>query len=194
MLLFVRLQLMFRLELPQDWRHRPGPDGAMDEVLAHPNAALKQRAEEVDATADDELRSLCARLAEAMYAAPGVGLAATQIGVMKRVVVYDLEDGQGLVALCNPRIINVGEETVLDEEGCLSLPGITVPVERAYAVVCEAENLKGEPVRLEANELHARLLQHEVDHLDGILIIDRATPEERKAAIRRYMDLATSSR
>jgi len=166
----------------------------MDEVLAHPHAALKQRATEVDAAADDELRTLCARMAEAMYGAPGIGLAATQIGVMKRVVVYDLDDGQGLVVLCNPRITRASEETVLDEEGCLSLPGITVPVERSYALVCEAENLKGEPMRLEATELHARLLQHEVDHLDGVLIIDRATPEERKAAIRRYMDLATSTR
>ena len=131
-------------------------------------------------------------MGEAMYQAPGVGLAAPQIGVMKRVIVYDLDDGQGLVALCNPRVIDASSETVLDEEGCLSLPGITVPVERAQAVVCEAQNLHGESVRIEAVDFYARLLKHEIDHLDGILIIDHATPEERKAAIRRYMELATS--
>lgn len=166
----------------------------MDEVLAHPNAALKQRADEVDAFDERRLKSLCERMADAMYRAPGIGLAATQIGVMKRVIVYDLAEGEGLVPLCNPKIVDASEETVLDEEGCLSLPGITVPVERALEVVCEAVDLSGNPVRIEASDLHARLLQHECDHLDGILIIDRATPEERKAAIRRYMDLAMSSR
>jgi len=166
----------------------------MERVLAHPNAALKQCADEVDPRSDSGLASLCARMGEAMYEAPGVGLAAPQIGVLKRVIIYDLDDGQGLVALCNPRITTTSAETVLDEEGCLSLPGITVPVERAFAVACEAQSLKGEPVRLEASDFHARLLQHEIDHLDGILIIDRASPEERKAAIRRYMDLATASR
>ena len=166
----------------------------MDEVLAHPNAALKQRAAEVDPLGDDELRALCNRMAAAMYEAPGIGLAATQLGVMKRVIVYDLDEGGGLVALCNPRIVEMSDEKVLDEEGCLSLPGITVPVERAYEVVCEAETLTGKTVRLTAQELYARLLQHEIDHLDGILIIDRAAPDERKAALRRYMDLATSNR
>ena len=166
----------------------------MEDVLAHPNAALKQCANAVESFSERELKSLCARMAEAMYAAPGIGLAATQIGVMQRVVVYDLDEGQGLVTLCNPRIASASSEQILDEEGCLSLPGITVPVERAQSVVCEAQDLAGNPVRIEATELHARLLQHEVDHLDGVLIIDRATPEERKAAMRRYMDLATSGR
>lgn len=160
----------------------------MDHVLSHPNAALKQRAAEVDPRTDAELRTLCARMAGSMYEAPGIGLAAPQIGVLKRVIVYDLDDGQGLVALCNPRIATASEETVIDDEGCLSLAGITVPVERALSVVCEAESLDGEHVAIEAEGLHARLLQHEIDHLDGILIIDRATPEERKAALRRYME------
>lgn len=166
----------------------------MDEVLSHPNAALKQRADEVDEFDERSLKTLCARMAEAMYRAPGIGLAATQIGVMKRVVTYDLCEGEGLVTLCNPKIVDASAETVLDEEGCLSLPGITVPVERALTVVCEACDLTGQPIRIEASDLHARLLQHECDHLDGVLIIDRATPEERKAAIRRYMGLATSDR
>jgi peptide deformylase len=169
---------------------RPGANGAMERVLAHPNAALKQHAAQVDPLSESDLGPLCARMGEAMYQAPGVGLAAPQIGVLKRVIVYDLDDGAGLVSLCNPRIVQISEEKVLDEEGCLSLPGISVPVERAAVVVCEAQTLLGEAVRLEASDFHARLLQHEIDHLDGILIIDRAAPEDRKAAIRRYLDLA----
>ncbi len=126
-------------------------------------------------------------MARTMYEAPGIGLAATQIGVLKRVVVYDLdEEGRGLVALCNPEIVESSGECETDEEGCLSVPGITVPVTRSCKVTCEALNLDGKPVRIEAEGLHARLLQHEVDHLDGVLIIDRAIPEERKAALRRY--------
>lgn len=162
----------------------------MDEVLRHPNAALKQRAVEVDVGAEQELPALCRRMADAMREAAGIGIAATQIGVMKRVIVYDLDDERGLVALCNPRIVRMSEDTVLDDEGCLSLPGISVPVERALDVTCEAETLAGSTVTFDASELHARLLQHEIDHLDGVLIIDRATPEERKAALRRYLDLA----
>lgn len=154
------------------------------EILTHPNPVLKQRALEIDPGADAELLELVARMARLMYDAPGIGLAAPQIGVQKRVIVFDLDDN--LMALCNPTIVERSQETELDEEGCLSLPGIGVQVERATEVVCEALDLKGRPVRIEADDLFARLLQHEIDHLDGVLIIDRATPEERKAAIRRY--------
>lgn len=160
-----------------------GPNEAMD-ILAHPNPALKQIAAEVDPKTDRELKKLAKRMAKAMYDAPGIGLAAPQVGVQKRLIVYDLDEH--LVALCNPRIVERSEETEVDEEGCLSLPGISVPVERALAVVCEAQTLDGTHVRIEAEDLHARMLQHETDHLDGILILDRATPEERKAAVRRY--------
>lgn len=159
------------------------------DVLAHPNPALKQRAQEVDPASDTSLRSLAIAMAKAMYEAPGIGLAATQVGVLKRVVVYDLDDeGEGLVVLCNPRIVSHGEDTVIDEEGCLSFPGISVPVERSESVVCEAQSLNGTTVTFDASGLHARLLQHEIDHLDGVLIIDRATPEERRAAMRRYRE------
>lgn len=158
------------------------------EILVHPNPALKQPAAVVDPASDKELLRLVRSMAQAMYDAPGVGLAATQVGVQKRVIVFDLEDG--LVALCNPRIVDASDETELDDEGCLSLPGITVPVERAVSCVCEALDLKGAPVRLEAEGFFARVLQHETDHLDGVLIIDRASPEERRAAIRRYREAA----
>ena len=159
-------------------------------VLAHPNPALATRAAEVDPATDESLEALCVEMARLMYDAPGIGLAATQVGVMKRVIVYDLdeEDGPGLVAICNPEIVDRSEECEVDEEGCLSLPGIAVPVERACRVTCEAVALDGTPLRIEAEGLHARLLQHEIDHLDGMLILNRATPEERKEAMKRYRE------
>jgi len=159
------------------------------DVIAHPNPALAQPACEVDPTTDKSLRDLASRMAKAMYEAPGIGLAATQVGVLKRVIVYDLdEEGRSPVALCNPVLIERSEDCEVDDEGCLSLPGITVPVERACRVTCEALSLDGTRVRIDAEGLHARLLQHELDHLDGVLIIDRADPDERRAALRRYRE------
>ncbi|HEX9094192.1 MAG TPA: peptide deformylase [Coriobacteriia bacterium] len=156
------------------------------EIFTHPNPALKQHAQEVEPATDSDLAHLVQAMAKAMYEAPGVGLAAPQVGVQKRVIVYDVDDG--LVALVNPVVTPATSDTEVDEEGCLSLPGITVSVERPLAVVCEAVGVSGEPVLIEAEGLHARVLCHEVDHLDGTLIIDRAAPEERKAALRRYRE------
>lgn len=158
------------------------------QVLAHPNPALKQKADSVDPKTDRQLARLAKQMAKLMYSAHGIGLAATQLGVQKRIIVFDLGDDKQPFALCNPVIVERSDDTEIDDEGCLSLPGISVPVERALSVVCEGEDLKGERVRIEADSLFARMLQHETDHLDGILILDRATPEERKAAIRRYME------
>ncbi len=157
------------------------------EILTHPNPVLKQHAAEVDPATDEELRALVEQMVKIMHEAPGVGLAAPQIGVQKRVIVMDLDDG--VVALCNPQLVQTSELTELEDEGCLSVPGITVPVERFFDVTCEAQDLKGNPVRIEASGLLARVLQHETDHLDGVLIIDRAAPEERKAALRRYVEV-----
>jgi peptide deformylase len=159
------------------------------DVLSHPNPALKQVAAPVDTSSDRDLLELCKTMARLMYKAPGIGLAAPQIGVLKRVIVYDLDDEKpGVIALCNPQIIDASEEVEVDDEGCLSLPGITVAVERPSRIVCEAESVTGSKVRIEAQGLHARLLQHEIDHLDGLLIIDRATPDERRAALVRYRE------
>jgi peptide deformylase len=157
------------------------------EIIAHPNPALKQSAYDVDPVADKSLSRLVHGMAKAMYDAPGVGLAATQVGVQKRVVVFDLDDG--LVALCNPVILAASDEREIDDEGCLSLPGITVPVERACELVAEGLALDGARLHIEASGLMARVLQHEIDHLDGVLIIDRASPEDRKDALRRYREL-----
>lgn len=161
------------------------------EILAHPNPALKQRAYEVDPASDRQLKRLVKAMAKAMYEAPGVGLAATQVGVHKRVIIMDIDDG--LIALCNPVIGDLSDETEVDEEGCLSLPGISVPVERALRCSCEALDLSGNRVRLEAEGLFARVLQHEADHLDGVLIIDRATDEDRRAALRQYHEASVRS-
>jgi peptide deformylase len=161
------------------------------EILEHPNPALKQAAAAVDPASDAELPRLVRAMARAMHDAPGVGLAATQVGVQKRVIVFDVDES--VVALCNPTIVERSDETESDDEGCLSLPGITVPVERAVACVCEALDLKGEPVRIEAEGFVARVLQHETDHLDGILIIDRAAPADRRAAMRRYREAGERS-
>ncbi len=160
------------------------------DVITYPGPALKQPAYDIDPATDETLPELVKAMAEAMYAAPGIGLAATQVGVMKRVIVYDLGDDEEPrpVALCNPRIVSTSEDTVIEEEGCLSLPGIVVPVERFSTVTCEAQSLTGERLTIDAEGLLARLLQHEIDHLDGVVIIDRATPEERRAALRRYRE------
>lgn len=156
-------------------------------ILEHPNPALKQRAAEVDPASDSGLRTLVAQMARAMYEAPGVGLAAPQIGIQKRVIVYDVDDE--LVALCNPVITHRSEECECVEEGCLSVPAIGVDVSRNCTITCEAVDLTGNPLRIEAEGLLARVLQHEIDHLDGLLILDRCDPEARREAVRRYSEL-----
>jgi peptide deformylase len=159
------------------------------DILIHPSAQLREKAAEVDPANDQSLLDLVKTMARTMYDAPGVGLAAPQLGVMKRVIVYDVSgDEQRPVALCNPVIAESSEEREVGDEGCLSLPGISVPVERSVRITCEATSLQGNKVSFEAEGFHARVLQHEIDHLDGFLIIDRATPEERKAALERYRD------
>ena len=154
------------------------------EVLHHPNPVLKGRAHDVDTQADKELRELVRAMAETMYAENGVGLAAPQVGVDKRVIVFDVDDR--LAALCNPVITEFGDETVVDEEGCLSVPGVNVPVERSQRVVCQGLTIEGREITIEAEDLLARVLQHEIDHLDGILILDRAPAEMRKSLIKAY--------
>ncbi len=156
-------------------------------ILEHPNPALKQRSHEVDPASDTELRPLVAAMARAMYDAPGVGLAAPQLGVVKRVIVYDVDDE--LIAVCNPVIVERSEESECEEEGCLSVPGVGVPIERSACVTCEGVDLDGAPIRIEAEGLLARVLQHEIDHLDGVLILERCSAEDRRDAIRRYNEV-----
>ena len=133
-------------------------------------------------TFDKELRVLVKDLTDTMLDAPGAGLAAPQIGVSLRVFTYDVEDNLG--HLVNPVISVVSDETQDGEEGCLSFPGLAFPTPRKQRVVVSGFNMHGDPVTVEGSSLLARCIQHEVDHLDGILFIDRMDPEQRKLAMR----------
>ena len=147
---------------------------------------LRAEAEAV-AAVDDELRALARDMFETMYDAEGVGLAANQVGILKRLIVVDpREDHVTPAALVNPRIVSTGDETDRAEEGCLSIPGLRDVVERKATVVVEALNLDGEPVRVEAEGLHARVLLHEIDHLDGVLFLDRVSPLKRKLLLKKW--------
>jgi peptide deformylase len=142
---------------------------------------LTTRADEVT-TFDKELRVLVKDLAETMLDAPGAGLAAPQIGVSLRVFVYDVDDEVG--HLVNPVVTILGDEEQDGDEGCLSFPGLTFPTKRQLSVVATGMNMYGDPVTLDGTELLARCIQHEVDHLDGILFIDRLDKAGRKAAMK----------
>lgn len=154
------------------------------EVLHHPNPVLKSHAADVDPSGDGSLRDLVRAMAETMYEENGIGLAAPQVGVDKRVIVFDVDDK--LAALCNPVIVEASDDTEVDDEGCLSVPGITVPVARSLRVVCKGQTIEGREITIEAADLLARVLQHEIDHLDGVLILDRAPAEVRSSIIRAY--------
>jgi peptide deformylase len=133
-------------------------------------------------TFDKELRVLVKDLTETMLAAPGAGLAAPQIGVGLRVFSYDV-DGQ-LGHLVNPVIGELSEDRQDGDEGCLSFPGLAFPVQRAERAVASGRNMHGDPVVVAGTAMLARCLQHEVDHLDGVLFIDRMDPEQRKLAMK----------
>lgn len=158
-----------------------GADVAVQPIRLFGDPVLTTRAEEVT-TFDKELRVLVKDLAETMLAAPGVGLAAPQIGVSLRVFTYDVEDEVG--HLINPVLKVVDDEEQDGDEGCLSFPGLSFPTTRRMNVVATGMNMHGEPVTVDGTELLARCIQHEVDHLDGILFIDRLDAEQRKAAMR----------
>jgi peptide deformylase len=133
-------------------------------------------------TFDKELRVLVKDLAETMLDAPGLGLAAPQIGVSLRVFTYDVDDEVG--HLINPVLEVVGDEDQEGDEGCLSFPGLTFPTKRRQHVIATGMTMHGEPVAVDGSDLLARCIQHEVDHLDGILFIDRLDRAQRKAAMR----------
>jgi peptide deformylase len=139
---------------------------------------------------DKELRNLVRDLTETMLDAPGVGLAAPQIGVGLRVFTYHVDDEPG--HLINPSLDLSGDEDT-DDEGCLSLPGLTFPTPRAWGVVAKGFNMYGDPVTIEGTELLARCIQHETDHLDGILFIDRLDPSQRKLAMQAIREAEWNS-
>ena len=125
-----------------------------------------------------ELRRIIADMTETMYDEVGIGLAAPQVGISLRLIVISDEDSRGVQALLNPAIVERGGE-VTGEEGCLSIPGVFAPVTRAAWVKVEARSVDGQPITINARGLRARVLQHEIDHLDGVLFIDRVDPMVR---------------
>lgn len=150
--------------------------------------ALRERCEPVEAF-DDELRRLARDLLDTMYAAEGVGLAAPQVGVPLRVFAYDVQEPElPAGVLVNPEVVERSGSAV-DEEGCLSIPGLTAEVERAERVVVEGFDPEGEDLRFEADGLLARCFLHEIDHLDGVLFLDHLSPLKRKLLLDRWSKL-----
>jgi peptide deformylase len=154
---------------------------ALAQIRQYPDPVLRMEARPVEQF-DDDLRRLAARMKDLMKEANGVGLAATQVGVLRRLFVFVPEEDQ-VAALVNPEIVSRGEEVETDDEGCLSLQGVTVPVDRVLSVRIEARDEHGQDVGYDLEGLAARIAQHELDHLDGKLILDRTTPESRREAM-----------
>jgi len=155
---------------------------ALAQIRQYPDPVLRMKANDVEAFDDDLLR-LVERLQSLLRDANGLGLAATQLGVLRRVFVFQPDPEAPPQALVNPRLADGSEERIGDEEGCLSMQGVVIPVERHERITVEASDPEGNDVRLELEGLPARIAQHELDHLDGILILDRTTPEARREAL-----------
>jgi peptide deformylase len=159
------------------------------EVLIYPDPLLKQRSKPV-AKVDETIRALVKDMAETMYAEDGVGLAAPQVGVLKRILVVDTsprQPGQKLMTFINPELVNTSVERTKYTEGCLSIPGEAEEIERFIKVTVRALNEKGQPFELEAEGLLAIALQHEMDHLDGVLFVDRLSSLKRGLVRKRML-------
>jgi peptide deformylase len=154
---------------------------ALAQIRQYPDAALKMKARPV-AEFDDELQGLVERMKLLMQDANGIGLAATQVGVLRRLFVFQPDEDE-VLALVNPEIVERSEEIDVADEGCLSIQGITVPVERSLEVTIVGKDETGADVRYELDGYAARCVQHETDHLDGVLMIDRTTPDARREAL-----------
>ena len=155
---------------------------ALGQIRQYPDPALRMRAREVEAF-DGDLRRLAERMTQLMRDANGVGLAATQVGVIRRVFVFQADAESDPVAVVNPVLADSSDEVVVDDEGCLSLVGVQMPVGRPVSVKLKGRDLDGGELSFELTEHPARVVQHEIDHLDGVLILDRTTEEARKAAL-----------
>ena len=165
---------------------------AVREIVLLGDPVLRNPAAEVEVF-DAELASLVQDMFETMYHAEGVGLAAPQIGISRRILVADVrtrDDSQtAQMALINPKIVRFSDDTERETEGCLSIPGVDELVERSFTVEVRAQSVEGKPVHIEVHGLLARCLQHEIDHLDGILFIDRISPLKRKMLLAKYRKL-----
>jgi len=147
---------------------------------------LREKSQQVKEV-DEQLKELIKTMEETMHEASGVGLAATQIGILKKVFIFDV--GDGAKAIINPQIVS-REGTVEEEEGCISVPGVRVKVKRAEKVKIRGQNPEGNPLEIEAEGLLARIFQHEMDHLEGKLILDRCGRGERRRAFNQMEEMA----
>jgi peptide deformylase len=154
---------------------------ALSQIRQYGDPVLRMRAQDVTVF-DDELARVAERMIALMHDAAGVGLAATQVGVLRRLFVFHVEDEDRV--LVNPVLAETGKATEVNEEGCLSLGSVHVDVERPVEVTITGQDVTGAPVSYELEGLPARVVQHELDHLDGRLIIDRTDPESRREALR----------
>jgi peptide deformylase len=158
-------------------------DAALQLVRKYGDPVLRSRALEID-TFDEALAEEARRMGRLMHDALGIGLAATQVGVMHRLLVYRVDPDAPVAAVVNPVLEWASKEREPLEEGCLSLPGVLVEVERPIHVRVRGKDERGEDLLIEASGLEARVLQHEMDHLDGVLILDRTSRDQRKQAMR----------
>ncbi len=158
-------------------------EAALAHVVKFGDPVLKSRASPVE-DFGPELRAEVERMIQIMQEGMGVGLAATQLGVLRRLLVFQAAADSEPSALINPKIEWTSEELAIAEEGCLSLPRVTMDVERPLHARFTGRDVDGDPVTIEASGLEARVLQHEIDHLDGVLILDRTERQQRKAALR----------
>jgi peptide deformylase len=155
---------------------------ALAQIRQYPDPVLRMRAREVESFNQDLVR-LVERMTRLMEDANGAGLAANQVGVLRRVFVFHPEPESDPVAIINPVIVERDGEALSEDEGCLSLQGVQVPVERALSVRLEGRDPQGNEVSFDLTELGARVVQHELDHLDGVLVLDRTSDEARKEAL-----------
>jgi peptide deformylase len=161
---------------------------AVRPILVIPDARLRAVADPIEEI-DDDVRALARDMLDTMYDAPGIGLAAPQIGVMKRIVVMDLakeDEEPAPMVLINPEILKVSEETQVTEEGCLSIPELYYEVERPAEVTVRYTDLDGKTIEVEAKERLAVCMQHELDHLDGVLYIDYLSRLKRDRVIKKF--------
>jgi peptide deformylase len=168
-------------------QERARRDAALAVVRKLGDPVLKTRALAVTRF-DDELRRQADWMRDVMDGALGIGLAATQVGIVERMLVYRVQEDSPIVAVINPEIEWRGEELETAEEGCLSIPGVHVDVERNVHVRVGAVDETGTPFTIEASGLEARVLQHEIDHLDGVLMLDRTTREQKREAMRTWRE------
>ena len=153
------------------------------DIRTYGDATLRRKAKPID-TIDDEVRNLCQLMVEVMIRENGVGLAAPQIGISKRIFVMDADDK--LYIFINPELVELSEETEEVREGCLSVPGVNAMLARSTRAVVEGLNLDGERIRLEGEGIIARAIQHEMDHLNGNLYLDRLSTARRQSLIKEF--------